>query len=106
MSICIDQRLARMVRCHFVTNNFGLENDLGVTFTKIPPVSPDADGRGTQEVNKSILTFQELTQMEEKFRRMGLMSDDPTDEWDTDDNLLASISQKEHVEGQEWRAEI
>jgi len=44
--------------------------------------------------------------MEEKFRRMGLMSEDPTDEWDNDDDLLASISQKEHVEGQEWRAEI
>jgi hypothetical protein len=45
--------------------------------------------------------------MEEKFRRMGLMSGDLTeDEWLGDENVLGNISQKEYVEGQEWRAEI
>jgi hypothetical protein len=44
--------------------------------------------------------------MEENFRRMGLLSDDLADEWLDDQNALSDISLKEHVEGQEWRAEI
>ncbi len=42
--------------------------------------------------------------MEEKFRRMGLLSE--SDDWSEDPDVLADISQKEYVEGQEWRAEI
>jgi hypothetical protein len=42
--------------------------------------------------------------MEEKFRRMGLLSE--SDDWSEDPSVLADISQKEYVEGQEWRAEI
>ena len=44
--------------------------------------------------------------MEEKFRRMGLLSDSESNDWSEDPDVLADISQKEYVEGQEWRAEI
>lgn len=49
--------------------------------------------------------LQELTQMEEKFRRMGLLSDDDLVEDDSADAIV-DISQKQYVEGIEWRAEI
>ncbi len=46
--------------------------------------------------------------MEEKFRRMGLLSDNDNDlsSPDLEQNVLGDISVKEYVEGQEWRAEI
>ena len=47
--------------------------------------------------------------MEEKFRRMGLLSDNDNDflsPTDLDQNVLGNISAREYVEGQEWRAEI
>lgn len=46
--------------------------------------------------------------MEEKFRRMGLLSDDASDDFldDNDSGTVVDISQKQYVEGLEWRAEI
>ena len=46
--------------------------------------------------------------MEEKFRRMGLLSDDASDDLldDNDSGTVVDISQKQYVEGLEWRAEI
>ena len=46
--------------------------------------------------------------MEEKFRRMGLLSDNDNDFLSASDepNVLGDISAREYVEGQEWRAEI
>ena len=62
-----------------------------VTLIHIPPIKQLIFG-----IHKLSHFFQELAQMEEKFKRMNLFPEID----------LGDISQQEREEGQEWRAEI
>ena len=57
----------------------------------IPPIK-----QWIWEFTNCLIFFQELAQMEEKFKRMNLFPEID----------LGDISQQEREEGQEWRAEI